>query len=65
MRKRGDTTLIDLLNKIRTEYIDVSVESVSEEKFIHQNDPNYLDGVLHLFSEDVLVRNHSDTIYIK
>ena len=62
MRQRGDTTSIDLLNKIRIGYIDDSVESVLKEKFIYRNDPNYPDDVLHIFAENVLVRNYNDAM---
>ena len=60
MRQRGDTTLIDLLNKLRIGYIDDSVESVLKGKFIDQNDSNYHVDVLYIFAENVLVRNHND-----
>ena len=46
MRQRGDTTSIDLLNKIRIGYIDDSVESVLKEKFIYLNDSNYSDAYI-------------------
>ena len=65
MRQRGDTTLIDLLNKIRIGYIDDSVESVLKEKFIDQNNPNYPKNVLHIFEDNVLVRNHNDAMMQK
>ena len=65
MRQKGDTTLIDLLNKIRIGYIDDSVESFLKESFIDQNDPNYPVGVLHIFAENALLRNHSDAIMQK
>ena len=65
MRQRGDTTLIDLLNKIRIGYIDDSVESVLKEKFIDQNDPNYPKDALHIFEDNVRVRNHNDAIMKK
>ena len=65
MRQRGDTTLIDLLNKMRIGYIDDSVESVLKEKFIDQNDPNYPKDVLHIFEDNVRVRNHNDAMMQK
>ena len=65
MRQRGDTTLTDLLNKIRIGYIDDSVESVLKEKFIDQNDPNYPKDVLHIFEDNVRVRNHNDAMMQK
>ena len=65
MRQRGDTTLIDLLNKIRIGYIDDSVESVLKEKVIDQNDPNCPKGVLHVFQDNVLVINHYDAMMQK
>ena len=52
--------MIGLLKKIRIGYIDDSVESVLKGKFTDQNDPNYPDDVLHLFAENILVRNHND-----
>ena len=65
MRQRGDTTLTDLLNKIKIGYINDSVESVLKEMFIDQNDPNYPVDVLHIFAENVLLRNHSDAMMQK
>ena len=65
MRQRGDKTLIDLVNKISIGYIDDSVESVLNKKFIDQNDPNYPVDVLHIFAENVLLRNHSDAMMQK
>ena len=65
VRQKGDTTLIDLLNKIRIGYIDDSVESFLKGRFIDQNDPNYPVGVLHIFAENALLRNHSDAIMQK
>ena len=62
MRQRGDTTLIDLLNKIRIGYIDEFLWSVLKEKFIYRNDPIYPDDVLHTFAENVLVRHHNDAM---
>ena len=64
MGQRGGITLIDLLNEIKIEYIDYSVESVLKEKFIDQNDPNYPDD-LHIFAENVLARNHNDVMMQK
>ena len=65
MRQRGDTTLIDLLNKIRIGYIDDFIESVLKEKFIDQKNPNYPKDVLHIFEDDVLVRNHNNAMMQK
>ena len=65
MRQRCDKTLIDLLNKISIGYIDDSVESVLNKKFIDHNDPNYPVDVLHIFAQNALVRNHNDAMMQK
>ena len=62
MRQREDTTLIDLLSKIKIGYIDDSVESILKKKFIDQNYPNYPDDILHIFAENALARNHNETM---
>ena len=61
MRQRGDSELIDLLNKVRTADLDESDEDLLKSKFIQRNDPDYPTDALHIFAENLPCKEHNST----
>ena len=52
MQQRGDSDLIDLLNKVRTATLEECDENCLKSRFISQNDDNYPEDALHIFAEN-------------
>ena len=59
MRQRGDSELIDLLNKVRTASLDESDEILLKSRFITENDTNYPFDALHIFAENSPCQAHN------
>ena len=52
MRQRGDSNLIDLLNKVRTASLEENDEIILRSRFLSQNDDSYPTDALHIFAEN-------------
>ena len=52
MRQRGDTRLIEMLNKIRVRDVDDAVESLLKSRLAVQKEVSYPINTLHLFAEN-------------
>ena len=59
MRQRGDTDLIDLLNKVRTSSLEEVDEKLLKSHFIKLNDDNYPHDALHIFAENKPCQEHN------
>ena len=59
MRQKGDTTLIDLLNKIRVGDIDDKDEALLKSKFITREHDNYPHHAIHIWAENKPVNDHN------
>ena len=59
MRQRGDSELIDLLNKVRTATLDENDEILLKSRFIMETDVNYPIDALHIFAENLPCRAHN------
>ena len=59
MRQRGDTVLIDLLNKVRTVNIDANDENLLMSKFVRKEDDNYPHQAIHIWAENAPVNQHN------
>ena len=60
MRQRGDSDLIELLNKVRTASLEESDENVLKSQFISENDSNYPVDALHIFAENKPCQEHNE-----
>ena len=52
MRQRGDTSFIELLNKVRIADLDNECEKLLLSRFISKEDPDYPTDALHIFEEN-------------
>ena len=59
MRQRGDSELIDLLNKVRTATLDENDESLLKSKFIDKNTAGYPIDALHIYAENSPCHEHN------
>ena len=59
MRQRGDSDLIDLLNKVRTSSLEEYDENLLKSRFIKENDDNYPSDALHIFAENKPCQEHN------
>ena len=57
MRQRGDSDLIDLLNKVRTASLEENDENILKSRFLSQNDDSYPTDALHIFEENKPVKS--------
>ena len=62
MRQRGDSELIDLLNKVRTASLDEHDESVLKSKFITKSNADYPIDALHIFAENLPCEEHNSNM---
>ena len=65
MRQRGDTSFIELLNRIRTGEPNVEDENILKSRFIRKDDPNYPLNELHMFAENAPGKLHNDEMLLK
>ena len=49
MREQGHNEMIDMLNKIRVDTIDTSVDNLLQSRFIDINNPSYPVNGTHIF----------------
>ena len=63
MRQRGDTVLIDLLNKFRTANIDANNENLLMSKFVTKEDDNYPHQAIHIWAENALLNNVNNPLF--
>ena len=59
MRQKGDTALIDLLNKIRISDINRDDEYFLKYKFVKLEDENYPHHAIHIWAENSPVNKHN------
>ena len=59
MRQRGDTTLIDLLNNIRTASFNAEDENLLRSKFVTKDNDNYPHHSIHIWAENAPVNQHN------
>ena len=59
MRQKGDSDLIDLLNKVGTSTLDEYDENLLKSRFITRNDNNYPSDALHIFAENKPCQEHN------
>ena len=62
MRQRGDSDLIDLLNKVRTASLEECDETILKSRFESQNDDNYPCDALHIFAENKPCQEHNSNM---
>ena len=62
MRQRGDSNLIDLLNKVRTASLEKNDEIILRSRFLSQNDDSYPTDALHIFAENKPCQEHNRTM---
>ena len=62
MRAQGDHDFFDLLNKIRIDDIDETVQEQLEQRFIQKLHKNYPADTLHMFDENQSATFHSKNI---
>ena len=62
MRQRGDSDLIDLLNKVRTASLEECDETILKSRFVSQNDDNYPCDALHIFAENKPCQEHNSNM---
>ena len=60
MRQKGDTDLIDMLNKVRTGDLDNESEILIMSRFISKNDHSFPVEALHIFAENKPAQRHND-----
>ena len=60
MRQKGDTDLIDMLNKVRTGDLDNESEMLIMSRFISKNDHSFPVEALHIFAENKPAQRHND-----
>ena len=59
MRQKGNTILIDLLNKVRIADINRDYENLLKYKFVKPKDENYPHHAIHMWAENSPVSKHS------
>ena len=59
MRQRGDSVLIDLLNKIRLGNVDGDDEKLLKSKFVMKEDQNYPHQAIHIWAENAPGNQHN------
>ena len=62
MRQRGDSDLIDLLNKVRTGTVEKHEENVLKSRFILPSDSSYPTDALHIFAENKPCQEHNNNM---
>ena len=62
MRQRGDSDLIDLLNKIRTASLDEHSETTLKSRFVRLTDSAYPSDMLHIFAENKPCQEHNNNM---
>ena len=65
MRQKGDSRLIQLLNKVRVGNIDKDAETLLKSRFIQSTDPDYPFDALHIFAENVPAKDYNDMMLSK
>ena len=60
MRQRGDSNLIDLLNKVRVGFLDKNDENILKSRFILLCDNTYPTDALHIFAENKPCQEHNN-----
>ena len=60
MPHKGDTSFIDLLNRIRAGHIDENSEMMIQSRFIDSDNNNSPVQALHIFAENVPISSHED-----
>ncbi|XP_057297639.1 uncharacterized protein LOC130628671 [Hydractinia symbiolongicarpus] len=65
MRQKGDSSLIDVLNKVRTGNVDPQCENLLKSRFIASTDPNYPNDALHIFAENSPAKKHNEDMLKK
>ena len=60
MRQKGDTTFIDLLNKVRVGNMDAHAEELLRSRFISETDVNYPVNAMHIWAENAPVHLHNE-----
>ena len=58
MRQKGDTTFIDLLNKVRIADINRDDENLLKSKFVKPEGENYPRQAIHIWEENSPVNKH-------
>ena len=64
MRQRGDSDLIDLLNKVLMVSLEAYDENILKSRFISPRDENYPSDPLHIFAENKLCQEHNSNMLL-
>ena len=62
MRQRGDSDLIDLLNKVCTGTVEKHEENVLKSRFMLPSDSSYPTDALHIFAENKPCQEHNNNM---
>ena len=62
IRQRGDSVLIDLLNKIRLGNVDGDDDKLLKSKFVMKEDQNYPHQAIHIWAENAPVNQHNSVM---
>ena len=60
MPQKGNTVFIELLNKIRVNAVDVSVDYILKSRFAQQSEGHYSCNTLHIFAENDLANRYNE-----